>query len=84
MAQTLRGDLTSHQEAALIDLLTDKVSGGWLCGRKKKKIVSEQIRTVREVLPAIGSCFGMHGLYHALHKVAEREAPSAVDGAMGQ
>lgn len=28
MAQTLRGDLTTHQEADLIDLLAEKVSHG--------------------------------------------------------
>lgn len=37
MAQTLRGDLTSHQEAALIDLLTEKVGVGWLAKRQREE-----------------------------------------------
>lgn len=62
MAQTLRGDLTSQEEADLIDLLAEKVGSGCRSGRERATSTKFAIEMMRRYSAFIAR--GCYALWH--------------------
>ncbi|CAM9125525.1 unnamed protein product [Pylaiella littoralis] len=71
MAQTLRGDLTSHQEAALIDLLTDKEASTNEM-RSQNEIQQREVATMEATFARIRQATGVNTLEEMVLKLANQ------------